>query len=135
MRFTSVTLAAALIALSGCAAIERQEAADSEELLRAAGFQVLPANTPAREQKLKELRPRQVFARSENGERRYVFADPDNCRCLYAGDEAEYQKLQQLRAARIEAHNRLVMQAESNRSLNSQLSGPWKPEGLVAEPL
>ena len=44
MRFAY--LAIALLALSACAAIHRQEAADSEVLLRQAGFQARAADSP-----------------------------------------------------------------------------------------
>ncbi|HYR32840.1 MAG TPA: hypothetical protein VEQ87_00985 [Burkholderiales bacterium] len=126
-------IAAALISLAGCAAIGRQQAADSEQLLDAAGFRQLPANTAAREEGLKELRPRQLFARAWGDETRYVFADPDNCRCLYVGGEKEYAQLQRLRQARIDEHDRLVKADESDRTLNADLWGPWKPEGLDAQ--
>jgi hypothetical protein len=29
---------------------------------------------------------------NKQGQRRYLLADPDRCRCLYIGDEADYQR-------------------------------------------
>jgi hypothetical protein len=132
MRFAHVA-ALAFVSLAACAAVDRQEAADAEQLLEAAGFRQLAANTPEREEGLKELRPRQLFARAWGDETRYVFADPDHCRCFYVGGEKEYAQLQQLRQARLDEHNRLVTADESDRTLNGDLWGPWKPEGLDAQ--
>ena len=43
-KMKSACLAVALLALSACAAIHRQEAADSEVLLKQAGFQARAAD-------------------------------------------------------------------------------------------
>jgi len=125
--------AVAVITLAGCAAVEQQEAGDAEQLLQAAGFRRLPADSPEREQGLKDLRPRQLFARTRDGATQYLFADPYNCHCFYVGGEKEYAELQQLRKADIDKHNRLAAEATSDRSLNEDLLGAWKPEGLVAK--
>jgi uncharacterized protein YdbL (DUF1318 family) len=125
--------AAAVITLAGCAAVERQQAADAEKLLQEAGFHQVPADTPAREQDLKDLSPRQLFARTRDGQTGYVFSDPYNCACFYVGGQKEYAQLQQLRKASIAEHNRLVAQDASDRSLNGDLWGPWNPQGLIAK--
>jgi hypothetical protein len=39
----SMALAAAILALAGCATIQRKESASTEQLLMAAGFQMQPA--------------------------------------------------------------------------------------------
>src|SRR2546426_53239 len=83
MRFAY--LAIALLALSACAAIHRQEAADSEALLKQAGFQARAADGPERQQDLVKMPSRQIVERDQNGTAVYTFADPDNCRCLYVG--------------------------------------------------
>ncbi|PAZ00855.1 MAG: hypothetical protein CAK90_03395 [Spartobacteria bacterium AMD-G4] len=43
------------IFLSGCAAIEKENQANTEHLLSAAGFRVLPANSPKRQESLKSM--------------------------------------------------------------------------------
>ena len=133
MRLVYSAAALAIFSLAGCAALERQQAADAETLLQAAGFQALPADSPALAQDLKDLRPRQLFARTLNGATRYVFADPYNCRCFYIGGEKQYAELQQLRKARITEHERLVAEDQSDRTLNEDLWNAWQPEGLVAK--
>ena len=131
MRFAY--LAIPLLALSACAAIHRQEAADSEVLLKQAGFQTRAADSPERQQDLvKSLPSRQIVKRDQKGTPEYIFADPDNCHCLYVGGQKEYAKLQELRQQRIDDHNQLARRSSFEGGI-SDLWGPWKPEGLVAK--
>ncbi len=131
MRFAY--LAIPLLALSACAAIHRQEAADSEVLLKQAGFQARAADSPERQQDLvKSLPSRQIVKRDQKGTPEYIFADPDNCRCLYVGGQKEYAKLQELRQQRIDDHNQLARRSSFEGGI-SDLWGPWKPEGLLAK--
>src|SRR3954468_21934239 len=106
MKFASAVVA--LLALSACAALHRQEASDSEALLKQAGFQGRPADTPERQQDLAQLPSRQIVERDQEGVAVYTFADPDNCRCVYVGGEKEYAELQRLRQARVAEHEALV---------------------------
>ena len=130
MRFAY--LAIPLLALSACAAIHRQEAADSEVLLKQAGFQARAADSPERQQDLVKMPLRQIVERDQKGTPEYIFADPDNCHCLYVGGQKEYAKLQALRQQRIDDHNQLAKRSSFEGGI-SELWGPWKPEGLVAK--
>jgi len=131
MRFAY--LAIPLLALSACAAIHRQEAADSEVLLKQAGFQARAADSPERQQDLvKSLPSRQIVERDQKGTPEYIFADPDNCHCLYVGGQKEYAKLQELRQQRIDDHNQLARRSSFEGGI-SDLWGPWKPEGLIVK--
>ena len=67
-----------LLAPSGCAAIRRAQAADTEELLRAAGFQMRPADAPVRLADHKIVRPFTLVAGSEDGKAVYTCVDPQN---------------------------------------------------------
>jgi hypothetical protein len=42
--------------------------------------------------RLESLTPRKVLLRSQAGERRYVYADPTSCKCLYVGGEEQFQQ-------------------------------------------
>ena len=130
MRFAY--LAVPLLALSACAAIHRQEAADSEVLLRQAGFEARAADSPERQQDLVKMPLRQIVERDQKGTPEYIFADPDNCRCLYVGGQKEYAKLQELRQQRIDDHNQLARRSSFEGGI-SDLWGPWKPEGLIVK--
>src|SRR5256885_14188288 len=109
MRF--VFLAIPLLALSACAAIHRQEAADSEVLLEQAGFQARAADSPERQQDLVTMPSRQIVERGQNGAAVYTFADPDNCHCLYIGGQKEDAKMSGLTKQLIHGHNQRARRA------------------------
>jgi len=84
-----LALVAAL--LTGCAAIEKANRKNNEQLLSAAGFQVLPANTPKRQETLATLKP-YTIQREIRGEKVwYVYADPQG-NFAYIGDQAAYSR-------------------------------------------
>jgi hypothetical protein len=62
-----------------------QEASDMK--LEDVGFVMRPANTPAQIERLRLLPPRTFIARSKNGRRYFLYADPDYCKCVFVGDE------------------------------------------------
>jgi uncharacterized protein YceK len=92
----ALVVAAALLTLSGCATIRRQEAASTEQLLVAAGFQMRAADNPERLHDLTAMPPLTIVARSHDNDVRYTFADPYKCRCLYVGGPKEYSAYQRL---------------------------------------
>jgi hypothetical protein len=93
-----VVLAIALaLAFAGCAGIRANQTHWTEQLLTAAGFQVEPVATADELADFRALKPRKVIQDGRNGGIRYVYADPDVCKCLYVGDEQQYQKYQGLK--------------------------------------
>ena len=91
--FLPVALAAAL--LSGCAAIQRAENNSNEQLLTAAGFKVLPADTPQKQAKIAELKPNTVARQIKGGKVYYLYPDDQN-NFVLVGDQAAYSKYQSL---------------------------------------
>ena len=76
------------------AALQTGDVASAERVLTAAGFQARPDDAPEKRAYLESLTPRKVLLRShQDGERRYVYADPTSCKCLYVGGEEQYQQL------------------------------------------
>jgi uncharacterized protein YceK len=114
--------AAALLTLSGCAAIRRHEAASTEQLLAAAGFQMRSADNPERVHDLAVMPSLKIVARTDSTDTRYTFADPYKCRCLYVGGSKEYSAYQHLVTEQQIAQERLL--AEEN-AMNWALWGPW----------
>ena len=51
------------------------------------GFVMRAAVTPAQIERLRKLPSRTFVARSKNGRRYYLYADPDYCKCVFVGDE------------------------------------------------
>lgn len=121
-----VVCAAVLIALCGCAATERHEAHDAEQVLSAAGFHMKLSDTPEKLANLRTLPPRKLVPHQRNGQLYYVYADPDVCKCLYIGTEAQYQQFQRLALEKRLADEQL-MAAQNNLSaaLDWGLWDPW----------
>jgi hypothetical protein len=115
------SFAATLLVLSGCAAIQRQQAADAKELLMQAGFRVRPADEPG-------LPVRQLVAQSAAGATVYKYSDPESCNCLYVGGPGEYAELERLRLERVREHEELLRAWSPYAP--AAVWGPWNPEGL-----
>src|SRR5271156_1328371 len=86
------------LAVAGCSDIKKindmgkptpeQVAAQMEPMLTAAGFVMLPADTPQREQQIANLPPLQVsYYVGKTGKLHYWMADPNYCKCMYLGSE------------------------------------------------
>jgi hypothetical protein len=96
--YRKVVMLALIVALplAGCAAIQRSEAKDTEQLLATAGFQAKPADTPEKLANLRAMPPRQLVSQAKDGKFVYSYADPDYCQCLYVGGPTEYSAYQRL---------------------------------------
>ena len=117
MKYAAVIAAA--VALTGCAAIQGQVAADSEEILAQAGFQREPLHEPG-------LPARHLVQQAG----KYKFADPQFCNCVYVGGAGEYAELQRLRAERIADRDWAMRHAYFGNANSPIVWGAWKPEGL-----
>ena len=78
----------------GGAAGAGQEGQDMK--LEDVGFIMRPANTPAEVERLTLLPPRKFIARTANGRRYYIYADPDYCKCAIVGNELAMKNYQNL---------------------------------------
>jgi hypothetical protein len=127
-------IAAAILALSGCAAIQGQTAADSEQILAQAGFSREAASSAAQgataSAGAQTLPVRQLTAATENGSSVYKFYDPQFCNCVYVGGPKEYAELQHLRSARRADHAQNLRYWSPNNATDPNVWGAWKPEGL-----
>ena len=132
MYKTQAAIAAAVLALSGCAAIHGQQATDSEQILAQAGFRRESLSSQgATSAATQNLKVRQLTAETRNGSTTYEFYDPEFCHCTYVGGAKEYAELQRLRQARVNEHQQLLRTSSSGWSdPDPALWGPWNPEGL-----
>ena len=101
MQGTNVGRAAGLTCLVvalllGCAAIRNAQAMETERVLAASGFKMKFADTSEKLAHLETLTQQKLVAHPHDGAVRYVYADATSCKCLYVGDEAAYQRFQQL---------------------------------------
>jgi hypothetical protein len=113
-----------------CAAIRSSEAEQVDNLLAAAGFKMLPADTPEKEKMLNSLPPLKLQYRVKYGNPLYFYADPYNCKCVYTGDQAAYDRyarLAQESAIAEEEQQAALMNEEAAMEMNSWdwLGGPW----------
>lgn len=83
-------------AIAGCAYVRKEEAKDAESTLAAAGFRMKPADTPEKLAKLQAMPARKIVTRTKDGQVVYLYADPDYCKCLYAGTQPQYDRYRQL---------------------------------------
>ncbi|UHD17422.1 hypothetical protein [Thiocapsa bogorovii] len=87
----------ALLSFSGCAQIQQSETQSTERMLAAAGFQMKFAKTPAQSAQVAAL-PQRKLTRTTgpDGAIRFVWADATDCKCIYVGTEAAYDRYQKL---------------------------------------
>ena len=119
-------------ALAGCALTQPSPAERAhylEPMLSAAGFRLVPADTPQKIQRLAALAPLKVsYYAGKDGKTHYWFADPDHCHCFYVGDEAAYQKYQDLRLqARIAREKQEAAEEnyEASQQMQMEMTDPF----------
>ncbi len=103
-------------AMMGCAGHSTQR---TEDLLSAAGFNVVIASTPQRLQHLATLPPYKVIRIQRNGKDRYVYADPAQ-KLIYVGGVFAYQRFKDLRLTK-----NLAEQDIQDAEFNAQRAAEW----------
>lgn len=91
-----VLVAMAVLLLGSCATLRKDSVTDTEQSLAAAGFHQRAADTSERLAHLQSLPPQKLFSKTRDGELYYLYADQEFCNCLYVGDEAAYDRYQNL---------------------------------------
>ena len=108
------------IALAGCAAIQKSDSTNTEQMLAAAGFKMKLADTPAKLAHLNTLTQRKVVPHDSDGKMYYVYADAEYCKCIYAGNQENNQRYQSL----------LVKQNIAEMNEDAPMDwGMWGPAG------
>jgi hypothetical protein len=113
--FGGLTLLLVLF-LAGCAGHGTQRA---EDLLSAAGFDVVIANTPQRLQHLATLPPYKMVRIQRNGKKRYVYADPAQ-KVIYVGGDFAYSRYRDLRLSK-----NLAEQNIQDAEFNAERAAEW----------
>ncbi len=113
---------------SGCAAIQTNKTQEQEQLLSAAGFVMVPATTQAEIENLNSLTPHKVMFSVKDNKPLYWYADPTNCKCVYTGDQAAYQRYEKL-LTESQIANEVEQAAISNEVASDNMwgwmGGPW----------
>jgi outer membrane murein-binding lipoprotein Lpp len=111
-----------LVISTGCASIEKSNAIATERELAAAGFQMKLAKTPEQIAKTGSLPQRKLTRTSgPDGKPRFVWADATDCKCIYAGSEAAYDRFQ-----KISTEQQIADENEMS-SMNWDAWGGWGP--------
>jgi hypothetical protein len=123
--FPGIAIAVAAL-LAGCTTFERDDVQDTEQQLAAAGFDIKLADNPARRDHLATL-PQHTLARFDrDGRPYYVYADPDWCKCMYVGNQADYDAYERLIAQEEVAEEKEEAAAMSeDAAMDWDLWGPW----------
>jgi hypothetical protein len=118
--FNMVGIIALLALTVGCATTN-----SNSDLLSAAGFKLLPADTPKKQELLKTLTPGKLTLITWKGKQFYVQPDVPNNQA-YVGTPAEYQAYQQLRLAK-QLSNDNLMAAQMNQAAMIGWGPAWGP--------
>jgi hypothetical protein len=78
----------------GCAS-KSERVTQKEDLLAAAGFSTIPANTTDRQQQMAGLPANHFLTKAQDDKLVYFYADPLVCNCIYIGDQAAYGRYRQ----------------------------------------
>jgi hypothetical protein len=114
------------LALAGCAAIEEHDTGQKEQLLAAAGFQMRPADSPAKLTDLERLPQQRLVRHERDGEAVWVYADATDCKCLYSGDQGNYDEFEKLRVQqRIADQEEMAAAMNQQAAMNWEMWGPW----------
>ena len=132
MKRIGTTLAALGLCVAAAACQSpQQKIAAKEDMMTAAGFKFVPANTPQRQQAFKQLPAHRFSRQIRDGRVFYVYPDPTVCVCLYVGDQNAYAIISQ-EHVRQAARRRAADDRPGNG--NEQLglgSVGWLSDGLV----
>ena len=112
-----------LVALSACAG----QVQNKEDMLAAAGFKAMPANTPQRQTSLTTLPPHRFVHQMRNNTMVYIYADPTICDCLYVGGQGAYNRYRAQMSQRGLANQQAF--TEERAALADEFDATqWRPE-------
>lgn len=112
-------LGALAMVLASCQALENEQAQSTEQLLAAAGFQMKAATTPGQLDNLQAMSQRKIVIHEHDGQPRYVYADAQDCKCVYVGNERDYDEFQRLSV------KQEIAEENMDASLDWGMWGPW----------
>jgi len=121
-----VTLLAIGLAMVGCKE-GFQTVANKEDMMIAAGFKFLPANTAERQAMFRQLPPHKFLKEIKGNKLVYIYPDPTVCVCLYVGNQKAYGAYRKMMFDKNLADEQ-SMTAQTLDSANWDW-GPWGPFG------
>jgi hypothetical protein len=113
MKYTFVLIAVCSIFI-GCATTGNNTS--NERLLAAAGFHLYMPKNPEEENNLKRMPQRRIIYMDKAVKPTYLYADHDECDCVYVGGQKEVDRFQKL-ATEKENADAMMDQAAFNQNL------------------
>jgi hypothetical protein len=121
-----VVITALGMVLAGCAFIQKSDATDTEQMLAAAGFNMKLADTPAKAAHLQTLTQRKLVSHERAGKVYFVYADADYCKCLYVGNQENYQRYNSMSVNKnIAEMNENAADMNEDALMDWGMWGPW----------
>jgi hypothetical protein len=114
-----VAAVAILVVTTACTT---QAVQNKEDLLVAAGFTLVPANTPQRQVSLATLPPHKFVHQIRGNNVLYTYADPTICGCVYVGNQAAYGRYRENVFLR-----RLANEQQMTAQMNQMDWDAWGP--------
>src|SRR5258705_152552 len=122
VRFGSILAILGMCAAVAACQTTQQSIGNKEDMMSAAGFKFVPANTAQRQASFKTLPPHKFSREVKNGQVFFVYPDPTVCVCLYVGNQAAYGRYQ----ANVFQKN-LADEQQMTANINSMNDWDWGP--------
>ena len=132
MRFVLPLLVWVLLAVSACAGVQQRETLSMERSLAASGFQMRLADTSEKLTQLQQLPQHKMLTQNHDGQPIFLYADAEDCRCLYVGGQKAYDAYQKMVAQQdmqdemIDAEDDLPLSTDPDW-LDVDAYGTWAP--------
>jgi hypothetical protein len=117
-------VAVGLASLLCACATPVERANEKNDLLAAAGFQIVPVTTDEQRLELQTLPPNRVVQKSQKDKLVFLYADPYACGCLYVGDQRAWDNYK-----REQLQQNLVTQERMNAEMNENAAWNWSMWG------
>lgn len=108
------------VAMAGCAH-QNHDVQGMQNMLAASGFQMKMADSPEKLAHVQSFPQRKVVPVQREGQLKFVWADAQDCKCLYVGDEANYQSYAKL------AEQEKMARENYEAARAAEDWGPWQP--------
>jgi hypothetical protein len=123
IRIGRILAALGLCVVAVACQTPQQKIAGKEDMLAAAGFKFLPANTPQRIAQFQQLPAHKFSRQARDGRVFYIYPDPTVCVCLYVGDQQAYATYRKNMFEKQLADENAMTANEM--AMNSWDWGPW----------
>jgi hypothetical protein len=109
--------------LSACAT-PQEIASQKDDLLAAAGFTILQANTDQQRVELTTLPANRIVQKTQGNQVVFLYPDPYACDCLYVGNQKAWDRYR-----REKFQQNFTREQEMTAQINENTAWDWRPWG------